>query len=80
LGGNFRLGSFDKLKIQRKGVLKEAKGNNPNPFFKTPEMPVPLISKKANVTLLQLKPTILYDFETQVGKSYTLLGERRDYK
>lgn len=75
LGGNCRLRSFDKLKIQRKGVLKEAKGNNPNPFFKTPEMPAPLISKKANVTLLQLKPTFLYDLETQVGKSYTLVDE-----
>ncbi len=72
LGGNCRLRTFNNLKLQGAGMLKEAKGKNPNSFFRTPENPAPIISEKADLTLPQLKPTFLYDLNTQAGKSYTL--------
>lgn len=75
LGGNCRLRIFNNLKLEGSGMLKEAKEKNPNPFFRTPENPAPLISEKAALTLPQLKPTILYDLNTQAGKSYTLVRD-----
>lgn len=75
LGGNCRLRTFNNLKLQGEGMLKEARGKNPNSFFRTPENPAPLISEKAAFTLPQLKPAFLYDLNTQAGKSYTLVRD-----
>jgi len=75
LGGNCRLRTFNNLKLQGEGMLKEARGKNPNSFFRTPENPAPIISEKADLTLPQLKPTFLYDLNTQAGKSYTLVRD-----
>ncbi len=76
LGGNCRLRTYNKIKLQGKGMLKEAKGNNPNPFFITPQTAPPLISKKADVILPELKPTFLYDLNTEVGKSYVIVNNK----
>lgn len=74
LGGNCRLRAYNRLKPKGKIAVNEAKGKNPNPFFFIAETPAPLISKKANITLPELKPTFLYDIKTQAGKSYTLVN------
>ncbi|MDQ6763284.1 MAG: glycoside hydrolase family 95 protein, partial [Bacteroidota bacterium] len=74
-GGNCWLRTLNPLKISAAGILKKAIGKNPNPFFKTPEIPAPIISPKAQLTLPLLKPTFLYDFNTMAGTTYTLIAD-----
>lgn len=71
LGGNLRLRLPNGMKIS-KGMLKEANGENPNPFYYVSNGASPIISEKATIKNLDLKPTILVDLPTQVGKTYTL--------
>lgn len=71
LGGNLRLRLPNGMKIS-KGMLKEANGENPNPFYYVSNGALPIISEKATIKNLDLKPTILVDLPTQVGKTYTL--------
>lgn len=72
LGGNCRIRTPNAVKIQDGPVLKEARASNPNPFYYLEETPAPIISDKAQVKPLNLKPTLLYDFATEAGKTYTL--------
>ena len=53
--------------------MKNAKGDNPNPFFEIPKIKKPIISAEAKLNELALKPTFLYDFDTEAGKTYTLI-------
>jgi len=74
IGGNCRIRVPNTLKGQGI-VIKKAMGKNPNPFFFVNETPAPLISEKARLNKLSFKETILYDFETNPGKIYTLIKE-----
>jgi alpha-L-fucosidase 2 len=70
LGGNCRLRLAGDL-VSTSGVkLKPAKGENPNPFFATPVIAQPLISEKAKLNPLNLKPTQLVEFATKPGGIY----------
>jgi alpha-L-fucosidase 2 len=71
LGGNCRLRVPNALTMDGK-ALKIATGVNPNKFYALEETPIPLISPKTQLETPVLKPTILYDFDTQPGKVYTL--------
>ena len=71
LGGNCRIRIPNDLKLLG-GTLKTAKGTNPNAFFAKPQIKEVLISSEAKLNALNLKPTLLYDFNTQAGKTYTL--------
>jgi alpha-L-fucosidase 2 len=73
LGGNCRLRVRNEVKLQG-GVLKMAKGANPNFFYKTGETKKPLISEKAQLKAPGEKPSLLYDFQTQAGKTYSLVN------
>jgi alpha-L-fucosidase 2 len=73
IGGNCRLRVSSALKLTGKS-LKEAKGKNPNVFFQYAETASPIISEKAQLKPTGVKPTILYDFATQAGKTYTLVA------
>lgn len=64
LGGNCRLRSY--FPLAGKG-LKESSGNNPNPFFKIPEIPKPLIHSKDPPSVLQLKKVYEYDVWMKKG-------------
>lgn len=64
LGGNLRLRSYVPLK--GKG-LKPAKGENPNPFYKTPATARPLINKEAEIAPLNLRKIYEYDIKTRKG-------------
>ncbi|QHT71689.1 glycoside hydrolase family 95 protein [Rhodocytophaga rosea] len=75
LGGNLRLRVPNALQLSKGGALKNASGQNPNPFYFTESTPAPVISDKANVTALRLKETLLYDIPTQPGKVYTLIAQ-----
>jgi alpha-L-fucosidase 2 len=72
LGGNCRIRSYIPLKC--KG-LKVANGENPNLFFETVHVKEPIISKEAKLDKLNLKPTQLYDLQTEAGKTYTLVNK-----
>jgi alpha-L-fucosidase 2 len=74
LGGNLRLRVPNALQLSRGGALKNASGQNPNPFYYTEVTPAPVISDRATVTELTLKETFLYDLPTQKGQVYTLVA------
>ena len=67
LGGNCRIRTNEELTI--KGAIK-AKGDNPNAFFEVPEGKKPLISPKAHLKGLELKPVFESDLLTVAGKKY----------
>jgi alpha-L-fucosidase 2 len=74
LGGNLRLRVTNPLKSPA-GILKNATGENKNPFYQITQTPNPIISTKATVELPEIKKTWLYDISTQAGKSYTLIAQ-----
>ena len=70
LGGNCRLRLAGEL-VSTSGVkLKPAKGENPNPFYASPVIAKPLISEKAKLNTLTLKPTQLVEFSAKPGGVY----------
>ncbi len=74
LGGNLRLRVPNEMKLTDGSALKNADGENTNPFYQTEKTATPIISDKAAITLPQLKTTWLYDVPTVVGKTYTFVS------
>ena len=74
LGGNCRIRSYTKLRIEGTTSLKLAKGENQNPFYQIPKIKEPLISDKATLKNIKLKNTYIYDIETNPGEEYKLSG------
>ena len=72
LGGNCRIRSYTKLRVEGKTSLKSAKGENPNPFYQTPEIKELFISNKAVLKDVKLRDTFTYDIETKPGEKYIL--------
>ena len=73
LGGNLRLRTPNAMKSGTGDELKKATGKNSNPFFQVEETPAPIIANKATIASPELKATMLYDFPTVRGKTYTLV-------
>ncbi|MCF2446903.1 glycoside hydrolase family 95 protein [Dyadobacter sp. CY345] len=71
LGGNCRLRIPNKLNGNN-FQLKIATGENSNLFYQTDPVLDPIISSAAKINKLPIKETLLYDFPTQAGKTYTL--------
>jgi len=70
LGGNCRLRLSGEM-VSTTGVkLKPAKGDNPNPFYATPEIANPIISTKARLNKLSVKPATLVEFAAKPGVLY----------
>ncbi|MDH6313378.1 alpha-L-fucosidase 2 [Parabacteroides sp. PFB2-10] len=68
LGGNLRLRSYVPLKGEG---LKEAKGENPNPFYMRPSISDPLVTKEIDTPQYPVLNRIYeYDIQTEAGKSY----------
>ncbi|UGU15766.1 glycoside hydrolase family 95 protein [Sinomicrobium kalidii] len=67
-GGNLRLRTETALKGTR---LKKARGENPNPLFRTPQIKKPLVSDKSKLNKVKLPDYHEYDISTEAGKSYT---------
>ncbi|MDR3252211.1 MAG: glycoside hydrolase family 95 protein [Tannerella sp.] len=79
LGGNLRIRSATPLSVSGgNATLAEASGVNPNPFFKTHEVPAPVISEKAKLNKPGVKPTREYDLPTEQGGEYTLSIAKQD--
>ena len=74
LGGNLRLRVPNEMKLSN-GILKEAAGENNNPFYQVEKTPAPVISEKAIITPPDVKKTFVYDIPTQKGNTYTLVAK-----
>lgn len=69
-GGNLRLRSY--VPLQGEGV-KEAKGENVNPFFPIAKIKKPLVSEKNNSEMPILYRIYEYDIETVAGQAYSVV-------
>lgn len=74
IGGNLRIRSSVALKTKDGTQLVKASGENKNRFYFVEETSAPVISSEANVELLELKETSLYDIQTKKGETYTLVS------
>lgn len=73
IGGNLRLRVPNAL-VMRYAKLKEAQGDNPNPFYQIAQVPAPIVAANAPPGGIALKSTILYDIPTRAGTTYTLFA------
>ena len=73
LGGNLRIRSYVPLKGNG---IKQAEGENKNPFFKLADTRQAIISDEASFDGNTLKTIYEYDIMTEVGKDYRLKIER----
>lgn len=73
IGGNCRLRVPNSVKLVG-GAIKPAKGANSNFFYQNETTAKPIISAKAQLKPTGEKPTLLYDFGTVAGKTYTIVG------
>lgn len=67
LGGNLRIRSYVPLSGKD---LKEAKGENPNHYFKRPETKSPVLSEGATFVYPKLLKVYEYDIQTEKNKKY----------
>lgn len=75
LGGNCRISSFTKLELDDNQLIKKAKGENSNPFYKITEIKKPLIKNPDAVKKIKLEKTFLYDIKTEKNGIYVLKGD-----
>lgn len=73
LGGNLRLRVPNAMQLSDGSALKEAVGENANPFYQTETIPAPIISPKATIILPKLKETFVYDIPTEGTTTYTFV-------
>lgn len=72
LGGNCRIRIPNEMQLSGSSKLKKAQSKNPNPFFEIPEIKAPLISADAKLNPFEIKASLIYDFQTEPGKTYIL--------
>jgi alpha-L-fucosidase 2 len=70
MGGNLRIRAAVPLTLEGGGKLQITENENPNPFFRTPEIPVPVIAAEAKLNPPAMKPTFEYDLPADAGKTY----------
>ena len=74
LGGNLRLRVFKgMISGTMPKEMRQAVGENTNPFYSIPDIKNPSISEKAKLFGLNINPVEEYDFPTKPGKKYTLV-------
>jgi alpha-L-fucosidase 2 len=74
LGGNLRLRLPNAMKMANGRALKEANGENMNPFYQVEKIADPVVSEKAVITAPELKKTFLYDVPTNAGQVITVIA------
>jgi alpha-L-fucosidase 2 len=72
VGGNLRLRLNQPITSD---LLKKANGNNPNPFYKINTIPAPIVKPSDKDLSVNLAKSSIYDFKTEKGKTYTLIGK-----
>lgn len=70
LGGNLRIRVGNELVTAKGKKPTVASGENTNPFYETPEIPVPIISIESRLENQAVKPGFLYDQKTKKGRVY----------
>jgi alpha-L-fucosidase 2 len=70
LGGNCRLRLYHAIKSAGDEKLNEATGINKNLFYVVNEIKKPVISPVVKIKKPVLKESVLYDIDTEPGKSY----------
>ncbi len=73
LGGQCRIRSYSPLRCDAKAELAQAKGENQNPFFQTPQIGQPVISAQAKLEPVKRRDTFLYDVATEPGEKYLFI-------
>ncbi len=74
LGGNARIRVAGELAGANGLTLTEARGGNSNVFYELAETPEPLVSPEAELNSPNVTDINEYDFETEAGKTYTLIS------
>ncbi len=77
LGGNLRLRLPNEMKTGKGKALKAAEGKNSNPFYFLEETAPAILSGKASIQPLALKPSLLVDTPTKKGRVYTFIASSR---
>jgi alpha-L-fucosidase 2 len=72
LGGNCRVRVHHSIAAAGSLKLREAQGDNPNPFYQTLPVKPPLVSNKTTPRQPTLAPSFVYDFPTEAGQTYLL--------
>lgn len=72
IGGNCRIRVPNALKSEVK--LQKATGVNPNLFYQLDQTPAPIISTDAKLKPAGTSSTLIYDFDTKAGNTYTFYG------
>lgn len=70
LGGNCRIRLLQAVRASNGVKMKVAKGENPNQLYVVNKVMEPIVSPEAKPVGLKLSKTYMYDFMTEVGKSY----------
>lgn len=73
LGGVCRVRVHQPLKAEGKFVMKDAVGENKNPFYQVETLRAPIISPQAQLRKTTLPVSMLYDVATEPGKEYTFV-------
>ena len=75
LGGVCRLRVHQPLKANGNFTLKEATGENANPFYAVENVKTPIVSPQAQTQLgkIELQASLLYDVATEAGTVYTFV-------
>jgi alpha-L-fucosidase 2 len=79
LGGNLRIRTSTPLSLSG-GTVNPASGINPNPLFRTHEIPAPIISEKAKLNPVGVKATLEYDVPTEQAKEYVFVATEQSKK
>lgn len=70
LGGNLRLRTYAPLPKTMDFIVKNARGENKNPFYSIPDIKKPLIHTVKKRPILSLDNTYLVDVKTKAGTEY----------
>ncbi len=72
--GNLRVRVPNTLNLENGQALKQASGENPNPFYQVPVTPDPIVSPEAEITPADLSDMKLFDIKTTKGEVITLVA------
>ncbi|UZD22853.1 glycoside hydrolase family 95 protein [Algoriphagus halophytocola] len=75
IGGNLRLRVPNTLGLEKGKGLKQASGENPNPFYQVPVTADPIVSPAAQIDLPDLGETSVYDLKTEAGGTYEFVSK-----
>lgn len=78
LGGNLRLRVSHDLESEQ-AELKQVSGENPNPFYKRPDIKRPLVSGNSSVSIPKIDAYKEYDLSTTAGTVYELTSAKRKH-